>query len=137
MQDMSLAAGQPLREDHPGFVEKEAPYSCGKCVSWHADKYKFPRLQPENARAWEMYFRLQDQQRAGGFDVLGLDYAILPLAFRLYIVPPEEQRLLFEKIIVVNHEMNAHRSQRRESDRQLAEAKRLESQGVKRLDVMT
>ena len=118
------------------FLGPDQPYDCHACIQWHGEKYGFPALASANQRAWELYFRFQDQQRGGGMDVLGLDYGILDFAFRLYQIPPVEQRVLLEKIIIMNREVNRHRADKREQERKIEEAKRQSESKVKRLDVM-
>ena len=76
-------------------------------------------LEGLSAQAWDVYALLQDQQRAGGMDVIGLDYAVLPFVFDLYDVPVgATRRRLFERIVWVNHAVNAHRAAERELEAQ-------------------
>lgn len=119
---------------HGGFVAVDQPYDCTQCVAWHAEQYRFPPLLVENMPAWDLFFRFQDQQRGGGFDVLGLDYAILPWAFRLYRIPDDAQRLTFEKIALMNREVVGHRTQARVQAQQAKQAAQQDAQGIVRLD---
>lgn len=87
----------------------------------------FRDLDPENAESWSLYFRLQDQQRAGGFDVLGLDYAVLPVVFDVYGIPQADRRAVFEDLCVINSEMQKYRARKRETEQQFAKLRRSQS----------
>lgn len=104
---------------HPGFVDVGERYDCAQCIAWHQDEYQFPALSALNAQAWELYGTIQDQQRAGGMDVIGLDYTVVPIVFSIYEVPPgRAQRMLFERLILINRAVSEHRSQQRELEAQ-------------------
>lgn len=109
---------------HPGFVGGDQRYDCGACITYHAREWGFPMLDGLAAQAWDLYALLQDQQRAGGMDVIGLDYGVLPFVFDLYDVPPgPTRRKLFERIVWVNHAVNAHRADERELEAQKQKAR--------------
>jgi hypothetical protein len=133
-QEQAVPAGQVPR-DRPGFVAPDQPLSCGACIAWHAARFHFPTLWPQNLVAWDLYWKLQDQQRVGGFDVLGLDYTVLPVAFACYAIPRAEWRLLFEKLMTINREVAAHRARRQAAQRAAAETAQWRAQGRTRLDV--
>lgn len=119
---------------HPGFVGPAERYDCGQCIRWHGERFQFPALLPANVQAWELYWLLQDQVRAG-LDVIGLDYAVLPWIFALYAVPAAEQRLLFEKIAVMNRTVMADRATKREHEKATHAAAAERARGRTRLDV--
>lgn len=109
---------------HPGFVGGDRRYDCGACVAHHQALYDFPGLTGLSASAWELYALLQDQQRAGGLDVIGLDYGVLPVVFDVYEVPRGPvRRRLFERIVWINHAVGAHRAAQRELEAQRAKAR--------------
>ena len=116
---------------HPGFVAPDRAYDCGQCIGWHAERFDFPTLDdhPEGADALQFYFRVGDQQRAGGFGLLGLDYTVLPLAFDLYGIPPSERIRLFENLQAINAEVQAWREEQRELDERKREAKAASQRG--------
>lgn len=136
------AAGQDLlvpREQqdptHPGFVGVDRYYDCRRCVSWHADRFDFEPLETRNEPAWDLYTRLQDQQRVGMAGGMGLDYAVLPVAFDVYEVPPALRRELFEKLMVINRTVTQHEGQRRKEEARQREAETLRRAGRRRVDV--
>ena len=110
---------------HPGYIAPDQPYDCGQCIGWHAAQYGFPTLDehPEGADALQFYFRIGDQQRAGGWELLGLDYTVLPLVFDLYGIPPGERVRLFEALQAINAEVQSWREEKREIEEKRREAK--------------
>jgi hypothetical protein len=120
---------------HPGFVAADRPYDCAQCVRWHAAHFDFPELAPGNQLAWELFWLVQDQQRAAAFDLLGLDYGVLPWLFRVYRIPRRAWRPLFERFVVLNREVTRHRAQRAQEERAVAQARQMEARGQTRLDV--
>lgn len=100
---------------HVGFVERDAPYDCAKCIHWHADNYQFPRLEGRHVEAWNVFLTVQDQQRIG-MDAIGLDYGVLPAVFELLGIPRWRQASLFEELVILNHAHQAHRAEERERE---------------------
>jgi hypothetical protein len=108
---------------HPGFVGGAERYDCGACIAYHAREWQFPLLAGLSIHAWDLFALLQDQQRAGGMDVIGLDYTVLPFVFDLYDVPAgKPRRRLFERIVWINHAVAAHRAEQRDLEAQRAKA---------------
>lgn len=109
--------------EHPGYVAPNAAYDCAACVAWHEREYAFPPLAGLNAEAWNFYALVQDQQRAGGLDVLGLDYEPLFRVFEVYDVTGAHRRKLFERIVAINRTVNEHRAEQRRIEHERAKAK--------------
>lgn len=107
--------------NHKGFVAPDRRYDCRQCANRHGDAFGFPPLDDENVDAWQLYLLLDDQVIVGGFDVIGLDYQVVPVAFDSYRVPEVDRPLLFEKLIILNSEARTYR--RRLKERQEAEKK--------------
>lgn len=110
---------------HPGFTAPAEPYDCAQCIRTHAARHGFPPLHPANAEAWDLYMTIQDQQRVG-MDVLALDHGAIETAFRIYGVPEADRRLLYEKLLVMDHECQRRRQEEREQ-----EARRREKPGAR------
>lgn len=105
------------------FRGKDQPYDCQACIAWHAETLHFPELAEENREAWDFYLRIQDQQRFGGMgEAMGLDLTVAESAARIYDVPDEERRDLFDKLLVINAAVMQHREHTREMERMKREA---------------
>lgn len=59
------------------------PTPCAEC-DW---RWKTDLLMPENAEAWNLFFCVQTQWRAGGMGIVGLDYGELRAAARDMDIP--------------------------------------------------
>lgn len=109
-QDMMVPrAGQ--KETHPGFVAKDQRYDCGACITFHASEFGFPPLDPTDYEAWNLWFRVQSQQRPGPMgEPGGLDYGVLPAVFTLEGIPPHRQRWLFHQLATINDAVQVKRA---------------------------
>lgn len=102
---------------HPGFVGENVAYDCQRCVSYHAAKYDFPELDPANVPAWNLYLRIQGQQRTGGMgELMGLDIAAIEPAFRLFGIPAADWPLLTEKVLLIDGVVQQDRARRRAAE---------------------
>jgi hypothetical protein len=127
-QERDVPMGR-MNPQHPGFVESDARYDCAQCVERQGAMNGFPPLGAGNAEAHQLYQAIGGQQRIG-MDMIGLDMAVLPLAFELYDVPREDRRLMFEKLMILD---GAHRRDR-DRRRQLKEAEaKAQAEAKKRL----
>lgn len=109
---------------HPGFVGKAARYDCGRCIAWHVDQHGFPALQPSDVEAWNLWFLVHDQQRAGGMgELLGLDYGVLPAVFRLERIPRARWPRLFRSLVALNQVVQRQRAQDAAAQRQKAQTR--------------
>ena len=129
-QDLAIPLGQQ-NPGHPGFVAAALPYDCRQCVAWHAERMDFPPLgdDAEAQEAWDTYFRLHGQQRAG-LELLGLDWAVLPVAFDLWGIPRRARPGLFDRLCVMDREVQRWRerlrkqeAEKREMDRRMRETR--------------
>jgi len=114
---------------HDGFVSRDVPYDCAQCIGASAKRHEFPELDPENYPAWRLYQQVEDQVRIG-MDVVGLDYTVLPAVFAIYQIPPSEQPLLFEKLVVLNRLQQEQRAR----ERAMESSRKAEAQSQKIAD---
>lgn len=129
-QDVMTPQGRQ-NEHHRGFVGKATRYDCGQCITAHATERGFPPLGVEHVEAWNLWFTVQSQQRAGGMgEPGGLDYGVLPAIFDLEGVPTYRRRRLFHELAALNDAVQAKRAREAETQR-LAAAGRA---GVARVD---
>lgn len=114
MQTATLAQGRALAASLPGYVRDDAPLDCGACITWHADHYRFPPLDPRFYEAWSMFLLLHDQQRLG-MEPVGIDYTAIPVVLDLEGVDePAERRRLFHELVALNHALQGHQGEQRE-----------------------
>lgn len=110
---------------HKGFVGAELAYDCRACIDKTGEQFSYPPLGVENALAWRLWNNVSSQLRAvGGMDIaiLGLDFTAIEVALNIYRVPLLERPLLFEKIVLIQHEADAQRRVMQQADRARREA---------------
>jgi hypothetical protein len=60
-------------------------------------------LDTENLTAWEIFQRMQSQSRFAGMgSYIGIDFNLFDPFCRVFEVPLEEQRLLLDKLLILN-----------------------------------